>query len=40
VLDMTRNESDLVTGFWISPTKTRSRGRLYLGGQSQIVVGN
>jgi hypothetical protein len=37
---MTRSDSELVTSFWVSPTKTRSRGRLYLGGQSQIVIGN
>ena len=28
VLDMTRSDSEFVTSFWISPTKTRSRGRL------------
>ena len=39
VLDMTDNEPDLATNFWDSPTKSRSRGYLSLGGQYEVFLG-
>ena len=36
---MTLSGPDLVTNFWASPTKARSRGRLSLGGQCEVTFG-
>ena len=40
VPDMIRGDPDLLTDFWASPTKTRSRDYLLLGSQSKRIFGN
>jgi|GEM_PF-6157390 len=39
VPDVTRDEPELVTSFWDSPAKSRSRGRLLLGGHCEVTFG-
>lgn len=37
---MSRGEPELVTGFWASPVKARSRWLHLLGSQDEIALGN
>jgi hypothetical protein len=39
VLDMTDDDSELLTSSRVSPTKTLSRGYLLLGGQCEVFLG-
>ncbi len=40
VPDVTRDDPDLLAGFWNSPAKSRNRGYVFLRSQDEVILGN